>query len=204
MKAIKLTSVLAAVLALTLIGTGCQKRPGSLLDVKKQQQVVRTSNTGDTLPVINPNDDWRNTYGTQRDTLTSQEQNPVDWVSNPDAHTEDAAALAAHTVHFDYDSSAIKSGEQMNVAAAADYIKNDPNLALRIDGHCDERGTEGYNDALGERRASALRDAVIALGADPSHVVTQSWGERKPVATGHDEAAYAQNRRGEFIVLRRK
>jgi peptidoglycan-associated lipoprotein len=125
-------------------------------------------------------------------------------VNDPNQHTEDKSALAANTVHFEYDSSVIKSGEQANVEAVASYLKSNGDVGLRVDGHCDERGTEGYNDSLGERRASALREALIGLGANPNLVITRSLGEREPVATGNDESAYAKNRRGEFIVLRRK
>jgi peptidoglycan-associated lipoprotein len=192
----KLTYVLAAALVLTMVGTGCQKRPYGVTPLKNPTTVIHQP-VDPTLPAIDPNLDPNiRPFGI--------EQTPERWMTNPDAHTEDPAALAAHTVHFDYDSSVIKSSEQANVEAAASYVKNDSNVGLRIDGHCDERGTEGYNDALGERRAAALRDAVIALGADPNRVITQSWGERKPVSTAQDESAYAQNRRGEFIVLRKK
>src|SRR6478736_6289513 len=194
MKAIKLTYVLAAVLALTVFSTGCQRKPTGVTPINSKTTQVRPPDMSDTTGII-PN--------TSEGTPLGHEQPQGTWPTDPNAHTADAEALKAHIVHFDYDSSAIKSSEQANVEAAANYIKNDPNLALRIEGHCDERGTEGYNDALGERRASALREAVIALGADPNLVVTQSWGEQKPVNPGHDESAYAQNRRGEFIVLRK-
>lgn len=197
MKAIKLTSVLAAVLALTLFSTGCQKRQMGNTPINTQTTVSHPGTDSGVSPLTTGD-------GTPVSDGTGTPQTPEDWVKNPDAHDADPAALAAHTVHFDYDSSAIKTSEQANVEAAANYIKNDANLALRIEGHCDERGTEGYNDALGERRASALREAVIALGAEPNRVVTQSWGERKPANPAQDEAAYAANRRGEFIVLRKK
>jgi peptidoglycan-associated lipoprotein len=198
MKAIKLTSVLAAVLALTLIGTGCQKRPTSVTPINSKTTQIRPGEMGDMLPPVGDN-----TGGTGMDNLGTP-LNPPDWMNDPNAHTEDAAALAAHVVHFDYDSSVVKSSEQGNVDAVASFLKSNSDVGLRVDGHCDERGTEGYNDALGERRASALREALIGLGVNADHVITQSLGERKPVATGQDESAYAQNRRGEFIVLRRK
>ena len=130
--------------------------------------------------------------------------NPAGWMTDPSQHTEDTAALAAHVVHFDYDSSVVKGSEKANVEAVASYMKSNSGVGLRIDGHCDERGTEDYNNSLGERRATALRDAVIALGVDANSVITQTFGENKPVATGHDESAYRQNRRGEFVVLHPK
>jgi len=117
----------------------------------------------------------------------------------------DRATLAAHTVHFDFDSSVVKSSEKPHVEAVAAYMKSAPRgVALLVEGHCDERGTEEYNRSLGERRALALRDALISSGADGNRITTRSFGEDVPVAMGHDESAWQQNRRGEFVVLHPK
>lgn len=194
MKSNKLTYVLAGVLALTFIVTGCQKRPVGNTPINKQVTQVRPGEIGD-MPPVNPG---------EGDLGPGTVMNPPPWITDPSQHTEDAEALKAHIVHFDYDSSAIKTADQANVEAVASYLKSNSDVGLRVDGHCDERGTEGYNDSLGERRAAALREALIALGANPDLVVTRSLGERQPVATGQDESAYSQNRRGEFIVLRKK
>ena len=72
---------------------------------------------------------------------------------------------------------------------------------MKIEGHCDERGTEEYNRALGERRALALREELARLGIDPGRVDTISYGKDRPVDTGRDESAHRKNRRGEFVVL---
>ena len=116
----------------------------------------------------------------------------------------DPEALAAYTVHFDYDSSAVKSSERGHVQAVADALKSDSSAKLLIEGHCDERGTEEYNRSLGERRALSLRAALAKLGIDPSRVRTLSYGEDRPVDPGHNEAAWRQNRRGEFVLLHPK
>ena len=115
--------------------------------------------------------------------------------------TEDPSALQAYTVHFDYDSSTVKSGDESKLGAVAEQLKSRSGTAVRIAGHCDERGTEEYNRSLGERRALALRDKLLELGIDPKRIDTRSYGEDKPVDPGHNEAAYAKNRRGEFILL---
>jgi peptidoglycan-associated lipoprotein len=70
-----------------------------------------------------------------------------------------------------------------------------------IEGHCDERGTEGYNQALGERRALAIRELLVKTGVDAQHVFTKSLGKDLPALTGHDEAAWSKNRRGEFVLV---
>ena len=121
-----------------------------------------------------------------------------------DNMTEDRAALAAYTIHFAFDSSAIKSGEKSNLESVAAALKSDPNLKLLIEGNCDDRGTEEYNRSLGERRALAAREALAKDGIDPSRIRTLSFGKDKPADPGHDEAAWAKNRRDDFVLLHPK
>lgn len=107
----------------------------------------------------------------------------------------------ANTVYFDYDKSVVKADGKANIQAVAAYLKAHSDNKVAIEGHCDERGTEEYNRALGERRALSARDALIASGIGADRVVTRSFGEDKPAELGHDEAAWSKNRRGEFILL---
>ena len=107
----------------------------------------------------------------------------------------------ANTVYFDYDKSAVKAEGKADIQAVASYLKAHSDNKVAIEGHCDERGTEEYNRALGERRALSARDALIASGIGADRVVTRSFGEDKPAELGHDEAAWGKNRRGEFILL---
>ena len=116
----------------------------------------------------------------------------------------DRAAFAANTVHFPFDSAAIKANEQANIAAVASALAAAPGNALLIEGHCDERGTEEYNRTLGERRADGLREALIKLNVSGNRIATRSFGKDKPVDPGHNEAAFSKNRRGEFILLHPK
>ncbi len=116
----------------------------------------------------------------------------------------DRAALAPYTVHFSFDSAAVKKTEQSNLQAVVAALSSDPTTKLLIEGNCDERGTEEYNRALGERRALALREALAKLGIDPARVRTISYGKDRPADPGHDEAAWAKNRRGDFILLHPK
>ncbi len=117
---------------------------------------------------------------------------------------QDRAALAAYTVHFDFDSSVVKSSERVNVEAVAAALRLDPAAKLLIEGHCDERGTEEYNRALGERRALALREELAKLNIDPNRIRTESFGKDKPEDPGHNESAWARNRRGVFVLLHPK
>lgn len=117
------------------------------------------------------------------------------------AFNEDRAALAAQTVYFDFDSSVIRTSEQAKLDAVAAFLAGSPGVALEIEGHTDERGTEEYNRALGERRALSTREALIARGVNPQRLFTISFGEDRPAVDGANEAAWARNRRAEFVVL---
>ena len=86
------------------------------------------------------------------------------------------------------------------MAANAEWLKKWPTVKIQIEGHCDERGSNKYNMALGDKRANAARDYLVSLGIDASRVTTISYGEERPFVEGHDEAAWSQNRRGHFVV----
>jgi peptidoglycan-associated lipoprotein len=103
-------------------------------------------------------------------------------------------------VLFDYDSARIRPSEESKLEAVAAYLKANPGK-LVVEGHCDERGTAEYNRALGERRALAARDELVKLGVDTGRMSTISYGRERPADTGHDETAWAKNRRCEFVVV---
>jgi peptidoglycan-associated lipoprotein len=118
---------------------------------------------------------------------------------DPSTMHQDRDKLAAYTVHFKYDSAVVQDNEQANVANVGQALGSNPEAKLLIEGHCDERGTEEYNRALGERRALALRESLSKIGIDPMRIRTISYGKDQPKDPGHDEAAWAKNRRGEFV-----
>ena len=117
---------------------------------------------------------------------------------------QDRTTFANQTVHFAFDSAAVLTKEESKLIIVSKKLKSDASAKLLIEGHCDERGTEEYNRALGERRALALREALIRSGIDAERVQTISYGKDKPADTGHDEAAWNKNRRGEFILCHLK
>jgi len=119
------------------------------------------------------------------------------WESWP----QDPDALRGNTVYFDFDKSVVKSSERANVAAIAEFLKKRPGHMLKLDGHADERGTEDYNRALGERRALSVRETLLNLGIPAESVVTATFGEDRPAELGHNEAAWAKNRRVEAVLL---
>ena len=118
-----------------------------------------------------------------------------DWLENRDE-------FRAQTVYFDFDKSNIKPGEVGKLQEVASRMKSSfQGKALRIEGHCDERGTEEYNRALGDRRALSTREKLVSLGLDPKMLPTVTYGKERPAEPGHNAAAWAKNRRAELILL---
>ncbi len=104
-------------------------------------------------------------------------------------------------VYFAYDRSTIGTSERPKVEALADYLRAHPTYSVVVEGHCDERGSDEYNRALGERRALAVRDYLVNLGIAPSRIETVSYGEERPaVPNATTELEHAKNRRAEFVI----
>jgi len=110
-----------------------------------------------------------------------------------------AALQSRNIVYFDFDNSEIRSDYVSVVAAHAAYLTKYPTARVRLEGHTDERGSREYNIGLGERRAQTVRRAMLAKGVAEGQMTTVSYGEERPAVPGHDEDAYAQNRRVEFV-----
>jgi peptidoglycan-associated lipoprotein len=116
-------------------------------------------------------------------------------------HIEDASTLKSNTVYFDFDSATIKKTENSKLEAVSAFLKSHQADALRVEGNCDERGTEKYNLSLGQKRALAVREYLANLGVDPRQVMTVTYGALRPAVEGHTEAAFSKNRRDDFVVL---
>ncbi len=127
---------------------------------------------------------------------------PTNWT--PEATNQDSIGLAVDTIHFAFHSSVIRGSEQAKLQSVTSALQSDTAANLLIEGNCDERGTGEYNRALGEHRALAAREALAGLGIDPKRVRTISYGKDKPVDPGHNEAAWSQNRRDDFVLLHPK
>src|SRR5258705_585606 len=106
--------------------------------------------------------------------------------------------LVAAMIHFDYDKSNARPDEAGILDQKVAILQANPDLRIRIGGHCDERGSDEYNLALGNRRAQAAKQYLVSHGIDASRIETPSWGEERPLLDGHDESAWSQNRRDEF------
>ena len=101
---------------------------------------------------------------------------------------------------FDYNRYDIRADQRDKLEANAEWLKRHAAVTVSVAGHCDERGTSQYNMALGQQRAQAVKDYLVQLGVDASRIQILSYGNERPFALGHDEAAWAQNRRDHFLV----
>jgi peptidoglycan-associated lipoprotein len=189
MKVLKFVNLCALSIALTLTAAGCKHR---------QPPVTKIPNGG-----LNGSDTGPGSAGALPGGGSLTGGGPTSDI-NPDNMTQDRSAFAADIVYFDYDSAAIKGSEESKLAAVASALKSDSSADLLIEGNCDERGTEEYNRALGERRALSSREALANAGIDASRVATRSYGQDRPADPGHTESSWRQNRRDEFVLLHPK
>lgn len=139
-----------------------------------------TKNVGDDTP-INP-------YG-EEENFTPEERTAADQISNG-------------TIYFAYDSFDLRSDSKTSLSQKAQIMKQFPQLRVVIEGHCDERGTEEYNLALGERRARTAFDFLVNLGIPASQIDMVSFGKLHPAVSGSGESVWSQNRRDEFKVTK--
>ncbi len=103
-------------------------------------------------------------------------------------------------VYFDYDSYTLTEPAKKVLDEKMAFLKRFPRVAVTIEGHCDERGTTEYNIALGERRANAAQQYILNSNSSNLKLTTVSYGKERPIASGHDEASYAKNRRAHFVL----
>jgi peptidoglycan-associated lipoprotein len=103
-------------------------------------------------------------------------------------------------VFFELDSYALSDDAKLALDRAARLLRDKADVSVTLEGHCDERGTVEYNQALGEKRANAARDYLVNAGVPAARLQTLSYGKERPFAEGHDESAWAQNRRAHFVL----
>lgn len=109
--------------------------------------------------------------------------------------------ITFENIHFDFDRYFIREDAKPTLEKLGAYLIENPGVKVLIEGHCDERGTNEYNFALGERRAEAAKQYLINLAVESSRISTISYGEERPLDPGHTEVSWAQNRRAQFAVL---
>jgi peptidoglycan-associated lipoprotein len=109
-------------------------------------------------------------------------------------------AFLEENVHFAFDSFLLSDQARQVLYGKADYLRANPDIAVTVEGHCDDRGTDAYNIALGERRAESVTTFLVNQGIDTDRLDTVSYGEEQPIATEDSEASWARNRRAQFVI----
>lgn len=121
----------------------------------------------------------------------------------PPAPKEFAETPALRNIYFDFDKYNIRPDAARTLDANAAWLRENPNTVVLIEGHCDERGTNEYNLALGERRAKATMGYLVARGVQAGRITVISYGEERPTCTAHQESCWAKNRRAHFLAKTR-
>jgi peptidoglycan-associated lipoprotein len=201
MKLNKMIFPLMLALAATVATSGCKKGPVKVTNIPgRNGGTIGGEQNPISIPQAQPIDFGQPPVAKEGpDGRLAQNQ---DWTI--EQCDQDRTAFANQTVHFAFDSAAVLTKEEDKLVIISEKLKSDASAKLLIEGHCDERGTEEYNRSLGERRALALREALARAGIDSNRIRTISYGKDKPADSGHDEAAWNKNRRGEFILCHLK
>ena len=129
-------------------------------------------------------------------------EDDVGLVELPGSQADLIAKAGTDTIHFATDKSDVDAASRTILTAQAKWMMANPAVRASIEGHADERGTREYNMALGERRANAAKDFLVAQGIPSARLLVTSWGKEKPLAVGSDETAWAQNRREVTVVVK--
>jgi peptidoglycan-associated lipoprotein len=178
---------LAALSMVLLLAGGCAKK-----------ELVKSTSTGAEAAVPAP------APAEKQGEIVSETMKP----GQQTAMAEAAAGVAAtqeqpstfEDIHFDFDKSFIREDAKPILEQVANYLKKNPRASMVIQGNCDERGTAEYNMALGERRAESAKSYLVSLGVRGGALSTVSFGKEKPLDPGHNEAAWAKNRRDHFVL----
>jgi len=123
-----------------------------------------------------------------------------DITARAQAYGPEGIAFESEDLYFEYDQYTLTSEAQALLKKKAGFLRKHPEIMVTIEGHCDERGSSDYNLGLGERRADSARSYLVNLGIAPHRLATVSYGEEQPVDPGHDESAYARNRRAHLVI----
>ncbi len=181
--------IVCLLLISSILLIGCaQRKVGQQLQPSDQQQAADTAGQ-DKRGVVKP-----------EERITEQQLAKVETRDEPSRYKEQRGLF--EDIYFDFDKYDIRPEGKPVLDGIASWLMKNTDAKLSIEGHCDERGTNEYNLALGDRRARSARDFLIALGVPAKRIETVSYGEEKPQCTEQTEECWAKNRRAHFVVLR--
>ncbi len=191
----RLTWVLVALLLTALYGCHNKKPATQPADLNVETTTVAPPPSHPAATDVQPPREPATTQDQTEDPLMSQDMQIV----NDELHRRGFSA----DIYFAFDESTLSDDSRAKLSRNADLLKGQPRLNLTIEGHCDERGTNEYNLALGERRASAVKSYLGSLGVNADRMRTLSYGSERPVCTEHEESCWSQNRRVHQIITGR-
>ena len=195
--------VFALVLVIAL--AGCAKRPATTAATAPAPTGTGTATTGPSA--MQPSQPSQPSTATPPSTMQpTQPAQPAQPATTPSARPQPLEFTAnpnLRDVFFDFDKYDIRPEDARTLDANANWLKSNPNQLVLIEGHCDERGTNEYNLALGERRAKAAMNYLVSQGVQASRITIISYGEERPTCTEKNESCWAKNRRAHFLVKAR-
>jgi peptidoglycan-associated lipoprotein len=195
----RMIALLAALSMAALVAGGCSSNEA----VRKEEQSAATVKAETSKPVQQPYSNAEESAAAPR--LAIAETTPTTPTAAMTAETQAAKAAAAayafETVYFDFDKSDLRQDARNTLTKNAGILlKSNTAVKIKIEGHCDERGSAEYNLALGERRAKSALQYLVTLGVQPERLSIISYGKEKPAVQGSTEEAWAKNRRAEFVI----
>jgi peptidoglycan-associated lipoprotein len=191
--------ILAMVISLAILGEACERK-AQVVGPDRPDQVKPP-----TIKLEDKEGAQKSEAGEEKDTYKisdlASEDKPRD-LSPEEKLKSEIDKFESEPIYFDYDEWDLKSTARENLRKKAVWLSSNADYSILIEGHCDERGTNEYNLALGDRRAEIAKKYFVNLGIPEQRIQTISYGEEKPSALGHGEEAWAKNRRDEFRVIR--
>jgi peptidoglycan-associated lipoprotein len=185
---IRMLALFSLVIAMALFAAGCGKQ---------QVQIDEGARVSEASPALEQE--------SREEAIRPGDEEPLDTPQFSDMATQAISEGRTHApmqpIYFDYDSSSVREDQRARIERNAAFLRDNPHVSVRIEGNCDDRGTNEYNMALGERRATSAKNYLINLGIEERRIIKVSYGEEKPLAMGASERDWAQNRRDDFVII---
>jgi peptidoglycan-associated lipoprotein len=194
--------MLASLLVLSVVLVGCAKRPATTQAAAPAPTGAAATTPGATTAAAQPSSGGAPSGGgtTSSGGATTPAPAPAAPTTARPAPSEFTAVADLKDIHFDFDKYDIRPSDAKTLDGNASWLKSNPNHLVLIEGHCDERGTNEYNLALGERRAKSTMNYLVSQGVQASRITIISYGEERPTCSQKTEECWAKNRRAHFLV----
>ncbi|MDR3579777.1 MAG: peptidoglycan-associated lipoprotein Pal [Oryzomonas sp.] len=180
-----------------LFAAGCANH-----DIVKKDELVPSVNSNKAPVVANKSDESPGTKGDVKEPAKTAADVPSENGNSHIIHNEAQLQAALLKIYFDFDSYSLSTNARDMLSKNSTLLKKTSGIKLRIEGHCDERGSDEYNLALGEKRARAAMNYLATMGIPAENISILSYGKEKPADPGHNEDAWSKNRRDEFVIVK--